>query len=355
MQIYLSSHIHQGDESFDIQTRGIKQCAFNCLLGLLTAHKKPLVEWSPTTLNCILLQGDKLYLKAVNNGLINLAPGVEFLSVEDLPKVVSISCFEHQFSFDICCQSEQRIHTIATEIQSIDLPIEAQNIDLPVEAQNIDLPVEVQSIDLPVEAQNTNLPVGAQNTNLPVGAQNTLICLLEHKILICLLKHKILICLLGHKILICLLRHKILICLLGHKILNCLLGHKILICLLGHKILICLLGHKILICLLGHKILICLLGYKVFSCLLRHKNIESHDIEMSYVAQKNNLPAEATNICQHNVSTNEENVCVIHCEQEHQGLVLITNKEIPSYYYKIHTALTNTFIKCKYAFLILEG
>ena len=34
---------------------------------------------------------------------------------------------------------------------------------------------------------------------------------------------------------------------------------------------------------------------------------------------------------------------------------MITNKEIPSYYYKIHTALTNTFIKCKYAFLILEG
>ena len=172
MQIYLSSHIHQGDESFDIQTRG-KQCAFNCFqLGLLTAHKKPLVEWSPTTLNRILLQGDKLYLKAVNNGLINLAPGVEFLSVEDLPKVVSISCFEHQFSFYFCCQSEQCIHTIATEIQSIDLPIEAQNIDLPVEAESIDLPVEAQNTNLPVGAQNTNLPVGAQNTNLPVGAQN---------------------------------------------------------------------------------------------------------------------------------------------------------------------------------------
>ena len=172
MQIYLSSHIHQGDESFDIQTRG-KQCAFNCLLGLLTAHKKPLVEWSPTTLNRILLQGDKLYLKAVNNGLINLAPGVEFLSVEDLAKVVSISCFEHQFSFDICCQSEQRIHTIATEIQSIDLPIEAQNIDLPVGAQNTNLPVGAQNTNLPVGAQNTNLPVGAQNSNLPVGAQNS--------------------------------------------------------------------------------------------------------------------------------------------------------------------------------------
>ena len=171
MQIYLSSHIHQGDERFDIQTRG-KQCAFNCLLGLLTAHKKPLVEWSPTTLNRILLQGDKVYLKAVNNGFINLAPGVEFLSVKDLPKVVSISCFEHQFSFDICCQSEQRIHTIATEIQSIDLPIEAQNIDLPVEVQSIDLPVEAQNIDLPVEARNIDLPVEAQNIDLPVEAQN---------------------------------------------------------------------------------------------------------------------------------------------------------------------------------------
>ena len=254
MQIYLSSHIHQGDESFDIQTRG-KQCAINCLLGRLTAHKKPLVEWSPTTLNRILIQGDKLYLKAVNNGLINLAPGVEFLSVEDLRKVVSISCFQHQFSFDICCQSEQRIHTITTEVQSIDLPIEAQNTNLPVGAQNTNLPVGAQNINLPVGAQNINLHVEAQSIQLSIGAQN----------------------------------------------------------------------------------------------------IESHDIEMSYVAQENNLPAEATNICQHNVSTNEENVCVIHCEQELQGLVLITNKEIPSYYYKIHTALTNTFIKCKYAFLILEG
>ena len=153
------------------------------------------------------------------------------------------------------------------------------------------MPVGAQNINLPVGAQNINLAVGAQNTNLPVGAQNTNLPV-------------------------------------GAQNTNLPVGAQNID-----------------------------LPVEVQSIQLSigAQNIESHDIEMSYVAQENNLPAEATNICQHNVSTNEENVCVIHCEQELQGLVLITNKEIPSYYYKIHTALTNTFIKCKYAFLILEG
>ena len=37
-------------------------------------------------------KGDKMYLKALENGLIVLDLGVEFLSIDNLPTVVSILC-----------------------------------------------------------------------------------------------------------------------------------------------------------------------------------------------------------------------------------------------------------------------
>ena len=36
-------------------------------------------------------QGDKMYLQALNDGFVVLEPGVEFLSVDNLPKLVSVS------------------------------------------------------------------------------------------------------------------------------------------------------------------------------------------------------------------------------------------------------------------------
>ncbi len=87
MAIFIRGNINQGDECFNVKSRG-KQCAFNSLLGLITARKKPLTQWSPTTLNNILVQGDKMYLKVMNNHLIDLPPGVVHLSVKDLPKLV---------------------------------------------------------------------------------------------------------------------------------------------------------------------------------------------------------------------------------------------------------------------------
>ena len=249
MLIYLSSHIHQGDESFDIQSRG-KQCAFNCLLGLLTAHKKPLTQWSPTTLNSILFQGDKLYVKAINNSLVNLPSGIELLSVADLPKVISVSCFRHEIIFDICCQWELGHNSLLAVAKNINLPTEGQNTHLPTEGQNTHLPTEGQNTHLPTEGQNAHLPTGGQNTDLPFAAS----------------------------------------------------------------------------------------------------------------------PSEATSTCQPNIEKSvsseasindviniEEKICVIDYKQELQGLVLITNEEIPSYYYKIHIAFTNTFMKYEYAFLILKG
>jgi hypothetical protein len=46
------------------------------------AQNTPLIDWSKTTFNNVLLQGDKMNLQALNDGLIVvLEPGVEFLSV----------------------------------------------------------------------------------------------------------------------------------------------------------------------------------------------------------------------------------------------------------------------------------
>ena len=47
---------------------------------MLTKTRKsqntPLIDWSTTTLNNVLLQGDKMYLKALDNGLVVLDTGV---------------------------------------------------------------------------------------------------------------------------------------------------------------------------------------------------------------------------------------------------------------------------------------
>jgi hypothetical protein len=91
MALFLSSYIHQGDDLFSVQSRG-KQCAFMSLSALLTAQNIPLIDWSKTTfINNVILQGDKMYLQALNDDFVVLEPGVEFLSVDNLPKLVSVS------------------------------------------------------------------------------------------------------------------------------------------------------------------------------------------------------------------------------------------------------------------------
>ncbi len=70
MAIFLPSNIHQGDERFSVQSRR-KQCAFMSLSAVLTAQNYPLITWSKTTLDNALLQGDKMYIEALNKGLLN--------------------------------------------------------------------------------------------------------------------------------------------------------------------------------------------------------------------------------------------------------------------------------------------
>ena len=83
-----SANIHQGDERFSVHSRG-KQCAVMSLSALLTARNIPLNLWSRNiTFKYALLQGDNMFLNALDSGLIILDPAVEFLSVENLPTVV---------------------------------------------------------------------------------------------------------------------------------------------------------------------------------------------------------------------------------------------------------------------------
>ena len=90
MAFFLSAGIHQGDERFSVHSRG-KQCAFMSLSALLTARNIPLNSWSRITFGNALLQGDKKFLNALDSGFIILDPGVEFLSVENLPRVVNVT------------------------------------------------------------------------------------------------------------------------------------------------------------------------------------------------------------------------------------------------------------------------
>ena len=209
MEFFLSSDIHQGDELFSVQSRG-KQCAFMSLSAILTAQNIPLIDWSKTTFNNVLLQGDTMHLKALDHGLIVLDPRIEFLSIDNLPTVVSISCGKNMFSYEICRSVTSPIHAntatspvMATNsdlpvvvqsvdtLKDIDQLVEVQNfdIDLPIEAQNnIDLPIVVEPVEAqniidltiavePVEAQNNiELPIGvepieAQNIELPIGVE----------------------------------------------------------------------------------------------------------------------------------------------------------------------------------------
>ena len=164
MALFLSINIHQGDELFSVLSRG-KQCAFMSLSAILAAENNPLINWSKSTLNNVLLEGDKMYLKALDDGLINLDPGVELLSVDTLQTLVNVSCDKNMFSYEICRSVvSPAVHakTMATNsdlsfvvdspepeaLKYIDLPIVAQ----PFEAQNnIDQPIVVEPIvDQPI-------------------------------------------------------------------------------------------------------------------------------------------------------------------------------------------------------------
>ncbi len=90
MALFLSADFHQGNEIFNVHSRG-KQCAFMAFSALLTARNIRLSSWSKVTFNNVLIQEDKLYLKGLNTGFIVVNQGTDFLSIEHLSKAISVS------------------------------------------------------------------------------------------------------------------------------------------------------------------------------------------------------------------------------------------------------------------------
>lgn len=139
MSLFRYGNIHQGHESFSSLSRG-RQCSFMSLSALLNVQSVPLLEWNSTVIDKILLQGDIMYLKAIQNRQI---PQQEYPSLDDMPNIVQYYSVTNNFFG----------------------PIEAQTIiDEPIEAQSIDLPIVVE----PIEAQHINLPIVVE----PIEAQN---------------------------------------------------------------------------------------------------------------------------------------------------------------------------------------
>ena len=81
MSLFISANTHQGAECFNTESRG-KQCAFMSLSAILTAERIPLFEWSQSTIDNILIQGDYMYVKTVNNGLFGINPEIELTSMD---------------------------------------------------------------------------------------------------------------------------------------------------------------------------------------------------------------------------------------------------------------------------------
>ena len=95
-----------------------------------------------------------MYSKAKTSHLIRLPPGVVYLSVSDLPKLVTASCFENEFIFDIYCPTEQ-------------------NSDLPIGADTIELPIVVSNTQQFNATNNTVLPIVVGNTESPIVVSET--------------------------------------------------------------------------------------------------------------------------------------------------------------------------------------
>ena len=103
--------------------------------------------------------------------MIRLPPGWVYLSVSDLPKLFTVSCFEGEFIFDICCPTEQ-------------------NSDLPIGADSIELPIVVSNTQQFNATNNTVLPIAVSETEPPIVMSETepLIVVIEHQMLLQILK-----------------------------------------------------------------------------------------------------------------------------------------------------------------------
>ena len=86
MHLFVSASIHQGHEMFGNESRG-RQCAFMALNSILHEQFSSLTAWSASTLDAILMNGDKMFLSALRSRLI---PDAATLPLGDLPTKVCV-------------------------------------------------------------------------------------------------------------------------------------------------------------------------------------------------------------------------------------------------------------------------
>ena len=371
MALFLSSYIHQGDDIFSVQSRG-KQCAFMSLSALLTAQNIPLIDWSKTTFSNVLLQGDKMYLQALNDGFVVLEPGVEFLSVDNLPKLVSVSCCTNMFSYQICdsvidtSNIPPVVHakTTTTPVNPFDTrnindtinslpmvvgqnnnilpivvePVEAKTIDLPIvvepiEAKTIYLPivvepVEAKTIDLPIVVE----PIEAKTIYLPIVVEPVEAKTIDLPIVVEPVEAK--------------------------------------------TIDLPIVVEPVEAKTIDLPIVVEPIEAKTIDLPIVVEPIEAKTIDLPIVVEpieaenKSKLPIVVEPIVaksntdlsievEHdsvvsNEANNENQIWFINYGKELQGLI-ITRQEVESHYYDIHTALLNVFSNYSYTILILEG
>ena len=76
--VFISGSIHQVHERFSEISRG-RRCSVISSLALLCAQDLPIEEWTAATVDHILVQGDLLYLDALESRSI---PDIEKLSLK---------------------------------------------------------------------------------------------------------------------------------------------------------------------------------------------------------------------------------------------------------------------------------
>ena len=129
-------------------------------------NSRPLFEWSQSTIDNILVQGDCMYVKALNNCLFGINPGIELTSIDNLPRFVEVSCNMNILSFELI---DTTINNINYEEPPV-LHAESSNAHINSCDNNV-VPVAVhRNIELPVMvAKNNQLPVMVDKDNqLPV-------------------------------------------------------------------------------------------------------------------------------------------------------------------------------------------
>ena len=149
--LFVTGSIHQGHELFSDISRG-RQCSFMSFSALLCAQSLPIEHWIAATVDQILVEGDAMYLDALERQTI---PDTETLSLTFLPDIARWSSpIEAKQSNQSPTEANKTNQSTTKANQS---PIEAQNnTQSPVTVTNTDLPIVVE----PTEAQiQTNNPL----------------------------------------------------------------------------------------------------------------------------------------------------------------------------------------------------